>query len=85
MTILLVALISAGYNIVHYQVIKTMYRSRLFMIIEILRVNVMAMITFYYLQMASEQILDKKYYKCTYCLLFITYFTLMGYMVDGWL
>ena len=44
----------------------------------------MALITLYYLQMASEQILNRNYYNCSKGLLFLSYLTIMGLMITGW-
>lgn len=60
--VLLMALISCLYNVVHYLVIPYSYRAKLNSIVDILRTDVLIFITFYYLRCASEEILKRRSY-----------------------
>jgi len=80
MDLLLVCLFSTGYNIVHYQFYPEQLRSLYFFIIEILRTNVMVLLTFYYLKMASS--LLKNQYQCFKYILAISYIVLMVMMTE---
>ena len=60
--VLLMALISCLYNVVHYLIIPYGKRAQFNSIVEILRTNVLILITFYYLRCASEEILRRRSY-----------------------
>ena len=55
MDILLICAISSFYTTIHYLAWHE-YRSRLFALITIMKFNIMILISYYYLKMASEQI-----------------------------
>lgn len=59
---LLMALISCLYNVFHYLVIDYSNRAKYNSIVEILRTDVLILITFYYLRCASEEILRRRSY-----------------------
>jgi polyferredoxin len=56
------ALVSCLYNVVHYLVIPYGRRAQLNSIVEVLRTDVLILITFYYLRCASEEILKRRHY-----------------------
>ena len=56
------ALISCLYNVVHYSVIPYSSRAQFNSIVEILRTDVLILITFYYVRCASEEILRRRTY-----------------------
>jgi hypothetical protein len=60
--VLLMALISCLYNVFHYLVIDYSNRAKYNSIVEILRTDVLILITFYYLRCASEEILRRRSY-----------------------
>jgi hypothetical protein len=62
MNVLLMALVSCIYNIVHYLVIPYSKRAQFNSIVEILRTDVLILITIYYLRCASEEILRRRSY-----------------------
>ena len=60
--VLLMAFISCLYNIIHYLAIPYGKRAAFNSIVEILRTNVLILITFYYLRCASEELLKRRSY-----------------------
>ena len=56
------ALISCLYNVFHYLVIDYSNREKYNSIVEILRTDVLILMTFYYLRCASEEILRRRSY-----------------------
>ena len=83
--ILELALVAALYNAYHYQLMKEDYRARMFLLVEILRTLVMAVIVFYYLKMASEEILRAKQYQCFKVTLLLVTTVILVFMLGGWL
>lgn len=60
--VLVMALVSCLYNVVHYNYIDYGDRAKFNSIVEILRTDVLILITFYYLRCASEEILKRSSY-----------------------
>ena len=62
--ILLAVFVASTYNLFHYQIVNVKYRSKLYAIIEIMRTNILILVIYYYLRMASEEILKRHSYIC---------------------
>lgn len=60
--ILIIVFISSVYNVVHYQIMPKGNRSKLYSVIEIFRTNILLLVIYYYLRMASEEILKRHVY-----------------------
>jgi hypothetical protein len=57
-----VSLLTCSYTFFHYVLMPDGLRTLMFPFNEILRANLMTLITYYYLKMASEEIIQKKLY-----------------------
>ena len=79
--ILVICAISTFYTTIHYLTWHS-YRAKMFSLIIILKFNVMMLITFYYLKMASEQIFQREQYlrfKWSLVATYVFFMTLMIY------
>ena len=76
MDILVVCAITSFYFVIHYLMTHE-YRQNFFLIPSILRFNIMMLISFYYLKMASDLIFNKKQYYKFKRLMFSIYFIFM--------
>jgi hypothetical protein len=72
--------VTTVYNVWHYQIEPDHWRSRDYFVLEILNTNIMILLTFYYLKMASEHLLTKSQYKTLKRSLIVVYVFCMVYM-----
>ena len=80
MDILVFCAITSFYFVIHYLMTHE-YRQNFFLIPSILRFNIMMLISFYYLKMASDLIFNKKQYYQFKRLMFSIYFIFMSALI----